>query len=97
MMADNWLGYFGMGNKADRSAVIAQFADVDEDVVRKGLKRLKNDKWRRATGENASAACVVKRGILTPGLEWAPGAGQFHAAALTGLRDLVSSKRLGLR
>ena len=30
-------------------------------------------------------------------VEWAPGAGHFHAADLTGVRGWFSSKRLGLR
>ena len=34
---------------------------------------------------------------MTPNLEWAPAAGQFQAADLTGLRGSSSSKRLGLR
>ena len=44
-------------------------------------------------------ACTVCQSAfnIDPRLEWAPGAGQFHAAVLTGVRDCSSSKRLGLR
>ena len=51
----------------------------------------------REINKLGSRSAVVKRGKLTPLLEWAPGAGQFHAAVLTGVRDCSSSKRLGLR
>ena len=50
-MADDWLEHFGMAHVQDRRAAIAGFAnrdDVDEEVVRKGLKRWRDTQWRRA-------------------------------------------------
>ena len=46
-MADNWLEYFGMTLSADRCAVISRFTDDDENVVRKGLARRRDNSWRR--------------------------------------------------
>ena len=51
--------------------------------------------WLWDSGGNpvgCESACNVDRGV-----EWAPVAGQFQAADLTGLRGCSSSKRLGLR
>ena len=47
-MADNWLEHFGMSLAGNRIAAIAGFAETDEDIVRKGLKRWRSDNWRRA-------------------------------------------------
>ena len=46
--------------------------------------------------EAKQTRCQRRRDYV-PALEWAPGVGQFHAAALTGLGGCSSSKRLGLR
>ena len=40
---------------------------------------------------------VNRLSAVTPDLEWAPLAGLFQSADLTGLRGCSSSKRLGLR
>ena len=47
-MADHWLEHYGMSCATDRLAAIAAFAKVDEDVVRKGLKRWRDSGWPRA-------------------------------------------------
>ena len=58
-MADHYLERFGMTHAKDRLAVIAGFFDTDdigEDVVRKGLKRHRDDTWRRAPWPKGRAA-----------------------------------------
>lgn len=47
-MADDWLEHFGMSRAADRLAAIAAFAEVDEEVVRRGLTRWRDSQWQRA-------------------------------------------------
>ena len=46
--ADSWLKHYGMKNSADRIHVITEYFGDKEDVVRKGLTRSRNPKWRRA-------------------------------------------------
>ena len=47
-MADHWLEHLGMARAKDRLAAIAGYVGADEEVVRKGLKRWHDDRWRRA-------------------------------------------------
>ena len=46
--ADDWLKYYGMGRADDRVAVIAAYTGASEYVVKAGLKRHDDDRWRRA-------------------------------------------------
>ena len=47
-MADDWLKHFGLESPDDRVNVISRYIGDDETVVRKGLTRWRNKKWRRA-------------------------------------------------
>lgn len=54
--ADYGLERFGMRHAKDRLAAIADFIDADEDVVRRGLRRHRDDTWRRAPWPKGRAA-----------------------------------------
>ena len=47
-MANEWLKYYGMTRLDDRISAISAYAGDDELVVRKGLTRWRDTKWRRA-------------------------------------------------
>ena len=47
-MADNWLEHFGMTCAEDRLTAISGFTRDGEDVIRKGLARWQDNRWRRA-------------------------------------------------